>query len=132
VSEGVETYSLVSDDGRIALRVRLRLQGVQASEEHLGESGAVADWSRGRISKGENRVRLSRTELRLFAALVDRNGATATRSELAEELWPNRADRREKEHGLPVYICALRKRLARVGLGSALQTVRGAGYRLAF
>ena len=36
----------------------------------------------------------------------------------------------ERENALAVYVCTLRKRLAAIGLGQALQTVRGVGYRL--
>jgi DNA-binding winged helix-turn-helix (wHTH) protein len=101
------------------------------AEEHLGGSSAVVDWSRSRISNGESRVRLTRTELRLLAALVDQEGGPVSRSELAARLWPGASAIDEKETGLPVYICSLRKRLAGIGLKSALQTVRGVGYRLA-
>ena len=129
VASGVSSFSLVSDDGTVAVRVRLDVDAVQVSEEALGNSGAVVDWPRGRISNGESRVQLSRTELRLLAALVDRAGAPTTRAELVKQLWP-RSEDSEKAGGLPVYVCGLRKRLAVVGLGSALQTLRGVGYRL--
>ena len=130
VASGVEDFSVVSDDGKMAVRVRLAIDSVQVAEERLGDSGVVVDWSRGTIANGESRVRLARMELRLLAALVERKGKSISRTQLAARLWPTATGAPEKENGLAVYVCGLRKRLAAIGLASALQTVRRVGYRL--
>ncbi len=130
VASGVENFSVVSDDGKVAVRVHLTIDSMQVAEERLGDTEVIVDWSRGTISNGESRVRLARMELRLLAALVERNGSPISRSQLAGRLWPAANGTPDKENGLAVYVCGLRKRLAAIGMGSALQTVRGVGYRL--
>lgn len=129
VASGAEEFSVVSADGKTAVRVRLTIDSMQVAEERLG-SGVVVDWSRGTIAYGESRVRLTRMELRLLAALVERNGKPISRAQLAARLWPSANGTPEKDNGLAVYVCGLRKRLSAIGLGSALQTVRGVGYQL--
>ena len=129
VASGIEDFSVVSDDGKVAVRVHLTIDSMQVAEERLGDTGIVVDWSRGTVSNGESRTRLARMELRLLAALVERNGNPISRSQLAGRLWPAANGAPEKEIGLAVYVCGLRKRLAAIGVGSALQTVRGVGYR---
>lgn len=129
VASGAEEFSVVSVDGKTAVRVRLTIDSMQVAEERLGDSAVVVDWSRGTIANGESRVRLTRMELRLLAALVERNGKSISRAQLAARLWPSASGTLEKENGLAVYVCGLRKRLSAIGLGSALQTVRGVGYK---
>ena len=130
VASGIEEFSVVSDDGKIAVRVRLTIDSMQVAEEQLGDSGVVVDWSRGTIANGDGRVRLARMELRLLAALIERNGKPIAKAQLAARLWPSASGVPEKENALAVYICGLRKRLAAIAMGSALETVRGVGYRL--
>lgn len=130
VASGVEEFTVVSDDGKLAVRVRLAVDSMQVAEECLGASEVVVDWSRGTVANGESRVRLARMELRLLAALVERNGKPISKTQLAARLWPTAGGAVDKENGLAVYVCGLRKRLAAIGLASALQTVRGIGYRL--
>lgn len=130
VASGIEEFSVVSGDGKLAVRVRLTIDSMQVAEERLGDSQIVVDWSRGTVANGDGRVRLARMELRLLAALVERNGRPISRGQLASRLWPNANGAAEKENGLAVYVCGLRKRLSAIGLASALQTVRGVGYRL--
>ena len=78
-----------------------------------------------------NRVRLSRTELRLLEALLRGDGATVTRLQLIERVSAGSSLRRsERENALTVYVCMLRKRLSAIGLRNALHTVRRPGYRL--
>lgn len=128
LASGVEEFSVVSDDGKTAVRVRLTIDSMQVAEERLGNSDVVVDWSRGTVTNGDSRTRLARMELRLLAALVEKSGKPISRSQLAARLWPNGSS--EKENGLAVYVCSLRKRFAAIGLASALRTVRGVGYRL--
>jgi DNA-binding response OmpR family regulator len=130
IARGTTNYSLVSEDGKVALHVRLILDSVQVAEERLGDSGVVVDWSRSTIARGEAHVRLTRTELRLLAALLEQDGEPVPRGKLVARLWPGSDSGCGKEPGLAVYVCGLRKRLAEIGLRNALLTVRGTGYRL--
>ena len=132
IAAGVDDYVISSADGRISVRGRLSIESVDCSEQCLPGSNVVVDWSRATIANDGNCVRLSRTELRLLSALLENNGQPVRRATLIERGWPRReVGSSESENVLAVYICALRKRLAAIGLPSALQTVRGIGYRIA-
>ena len=69
------------------LRLRLAVSTTNAAEEHIKDRLFV-DWSRSTVSNESNRVRLSRTELRLLEALLRANGATVTRLQLIERVGP--------------------------------------------
>lgn len=130
LAEGRSDFLLVSNDGELAARVHVTPESWDASEELSRGSGVTIDWRRGTINKGESRVHLAPSELRLLAALVEVPRGVVTRTQLAARLWPAGEVERAKEDGLPVYICMLRRRLSAISLGHALQTVRGRGYRL--
>jgi DNA-binding response OmpR family regulator len=130
LARGETDFRLSAADGSLMLRLRLAVSTTTAAEEHIKDRVFV-DWSRSTVSNESNRVRLSRTELRLLEALLRANGATVTRLQLIERVWAGSTLRRtERENALTVYICTLRKRLSAVGLRNALHTVRRMGYRL--
>jgi DNA-binding response OmpR family regulator len=131
---GCGTFVLSAVDGQMSARVRLTIVGARAAETEcrLGAASATIDWSRSTVANGSHRVALSRTELRLLAALLEGDGQPVPRSTLIGRVWPS-DDRTDvdRENTLGVYIWSLRKRLASIGAGNALQTVRGVGYRVA-
>ncbi len=129
--QGVGDFVLASNDGRFRARIRLTPEETATTEHFIGNQRILIDWSRGTVEDATRRTPLSRTELRLLAALLDGAGKVHSRRTLIERVWPGDARREvDRENALAVYICALRKRLATVGAGAALQTGRGAGYRL--
>jgi two-component system, OmpR family, response regulator len=131
LGEGTSDYVLASREGTVAVRVRLAVESMEATDQQLGRGTAVIDWSRAVISNGGNRVSLSRTELRLLGCLVEADGDVVPRATLIGRAWPrDQVSPVERENALAVYMCMLRKRLAAVGLRSALETVRGHGYRV--
>ena len=128
--DGASDFRLSAADGSLMIRLSVAISPAHASEEHVRD-GVFVDWSRSTVCNGPNRVRLSRTELRLLETLLRANGATVARLQLIERVWAGSSLRRsERENALTVYICTLRKRLRGIGLSSALQTVRRSGYRL--
>jgi DNA-binding response OmpR family regulator len=129
--EGTEDFILSSVDGRVSVRVRLAIGDVEAAAQRLADSSVTVDWSRATVSHARNRVTLSRTELRLFSGLVEASGEPVPRAALIARAWPrDRLPGPERENALGVYVFSLRKRLAAIGLGDVLRTVRGVGYRL--
>ncbi|HEU4786973.1 MAG TPA: hypothetical protein VFS57_06185, partial [Gemmatimonadaceae bacterium] len=46
VASGVEDFLVVSDDGKVAVRVHLTIDSMQVAEERLGDTDTVVDWSR--------------------------------------------------------------------------------------
>lgn len=132
LANGKTEFRLSAADGSLMLRLRVAVSTAHAAEEHI-KGSLFIDWSRSTVSNETNRVRLSRTELRLLEALLRAGGATVTRSQLIERVWAGSSLRKsERENALTVYICTLRKRLNGIGLSGSLHTVRRMGYRLAF
>lgn len=129
VSHDGDEFVLSSADGQLSVRLRLSLQR-ESLEPRAGDASVLIDWSQSTIARGRRRVALSRTELRLLAALLEDGGKPVTRSVIIGRVWPDSAlTTAQRENALAVYVCTLRKRLSAVGLASALQTVRGTGYR---
>ena len=123
---------LISPDGRVSIKVQLALETAQITEERFVDGSLVIDWQACTVSHGRRRTALSRTELRLLAALLEGEGKPVPRARLIAHGWPGyEMSGADKENDLAVYICALRKQLARIGLAEILRTVRGTGYALA-
>jgi DNA-binding winged helix-turn-helix (wHTH) protein len=122
---------LLSPDGGLSIRVRVALETAQITEEQFAEGALVIDWLASTVSHGRRRTSLSRTELRLLEALLEGAGNPVPRARLIERAWPGcEMTGADKGNDLAVYIYALRKQLARVGLADVLRTVRGTGYAL--
>jgi DNA-binding response OmpR family regulator len=129
---GCGTFVLTAVDGHMSARVALTIVNAAAAETEykLGSARVTVDWSRSTVAHGARRVSLSRTELRLLAALLGGEGRAMTRVSLIGLVWPDDAlPDADRENALAVYMCSLRKRLTSIGAGDALQTVRGVGYR---
>jgi DNA-binding response OmpR family regulator len=130
LEHGVQDYVIMSVDGLLAVRGQLIIDSIRSDAGMTG-GNVIIDWSGATISHNGNAVGLSRTELRLLAGLTEGNGNAVGRAALITRGWPRKIGKwSNMENALTVYICALRKRLAAIGLGGALETVRGCGYRL--
>ena len=124
-------FILSSVKSSVTVRVALAVSTVPDSELVLGPSGATLDWANCAIRYNGNRVALTRMELRLLVALLEAAPNPASRRELAEMLWHDRKTKpKQPAMALPVWICALRRRLAAAGLPDAIRTVRQHGYSL--
>ena len=131
VGEGVYDYLLIPVNGGLSVRLNLTINTVQSIEQPATGGKVVIDWVRSAVSNGDNRIAMSRTELRLLNALLERPNIAVPRADLIAKLWPTETRTlSDTENALGVYVCGLRKRLAAIGLGTALQTVRGVGYRI--
>ena len=129
---GCKTFVITALGGQMSARVQITIVNAAAAETEyrLGSGRVTVDWSRATVANGAKRVSLSRTELRLLAAIVGGEGKALSRASLIEKVWrggdfPDV----DRDNELGVYVCALRKRLALAGAGDAIQTVRGLGYR---
>ena len=132
IATGADEFVITSADGRISVRARVAIDSIDAAEQCIPGSNVTVDWTRATVSNEGSCVRLARTELRLLSALLENNGQAVRRETLIERAWPRRKlGAGESENALAVYVCALRKRLAAIGLANALETIRGVGYRIA-
>lgn len=89
-------------------------------------SGAVLDVNAGALSYGGERVQLTKNELRILQALMEKHGSVVTRDELMLRLW--QTDDFVDENTLTVNVTRLRRRLAAIGLGELIKTRKGLGY----
>ncbi|MGB4175966.1 MAG: response regulator transcription factor [Bacillota bacterium] len=79
-------------------------------------------------SRGDVRVELTAKELELLWILAQRNGTIVSREELLDVLWDD--EEFVDDNTLTVNVSRLRRRLDELGLGQAIETRRGQGYRL--
>ena len=79
-------------------------------------------------SRGDVRVELTAKELELLWILAQRDGTIVSREELLVVLWDD--EEFVDDNTLTVNVSRLRRRLDELGLGQAIETRRGQGYRL--
>lgn len=126
---GAESRFIISSlDGSTAVQARLMVSTVPDGEQSFGGGALVLNWARATLSHGDRRTSLSRTELRVLAALIDASPGPISKEALVARLWPDDAGHHERS--LKVWICQLRRHFAEVGQPNAISTVRGLGYRL--
>lgn len=97
-------------------------------EAGLEAGGLAFDPERLVATFGGGRVELTRKEGLLLAALIRAGGAVVERRALLAALWDDAEF--VDDNTLTVNVNRLRRRLAELGLGDAVRTVRGEGYRL--
>jgi DNA-binding response OmpR family regulator len=88
------------------------------------------DWSRGSVASALGRVTLSRTELRLLAALVHANGEVVANGRLIDCAWPSIHLDESTAALLDAYVRSLRHWLASIGAAGIVKTIHGVGYSL--
>ncbi|MDF2629644.1 MAG: hypothetical protein K0R39_3475 [Symbiobacteriaceae bacterium] len=104
-----------------------RVYGRGPMADTLEYGGLRLDLSTGLASHGESaKVELTRNELKLLHALMEKHGTLVTREQLMERLWSS--DLFVDENTLTVNIARLRGKLAEMGLDGYIQTRRGLGY----
>lgn len=80
------------------------------------------------LSLNEKTVELGHKEAALIEALMERQMRVVTRERLLEKLWDDQHF--IDDNTLNVYVTRVRKKLRELGIEGAIETVRGAGYRL--
>jgi DNA-binding response OmpR family regulator len=84
----------------------------------------------GSASRGDESVELSKRELAMLALFHRERGRIVSRRLLLREVWGMSAADRVETRTVDMHIAKLRKKL-RGGAASAIETVRGEGYRFA-
>jgi len=131
VSGSQSDFILSAVDGSTTVRVGLAVSSVPDALVTIGNRGLTLDWSRSTLTLGSRRVPLTRMELRLLAALVEYAPKPAPRRHLISRMWPSLSpSSHERDLALAVWIHALRRRFASVGVRNAIVTVRNVGYCL--
>lgn len=73
-------------------------------------------------------MEVSKKEALLLEVLLERGDKVTSRDRLIEKMWDT--DMFIDENTLNVYITRVRKRLSELGIHDAIETVRGAGYKM--
>ena len=79
------------------------------------------------LAVGDKRVALTPREAALMDVFLRHEGETLSRARLAEEGWQVAFETGTNQ--VDVYVGYLRRKLDNIGLGHAIETERGAGYR---
>lgn len=114
----------------LVLRVRAVLRRLAAPAVATGgliSAGPISlDRTAHRASVNGEPVELTATEFRLLSILLERQGRVQSRAQLLETVWQAQPDIQTRT--VDMHVQRLRQKLGKAG--EAIETVRGAGYRL--
>ncbi|MGE5677672.1 MAG: response regulator transcription factor [Pseudomonadota bacterium] len=80
------------------------------------------------IYYGEKEAELTKNECRILSLLIRNHGNLVTRTRMMKDLWEDESF--VDENTLTVNVNRLRRKLAEIGLGDVVKTIKGEGYRL--
>lgn len=90
--------------------------------------GIMLNLTEATLSYGEQKVELTKNELRILQTLMENKEKVVARDTLMEKLWES--DSFVDENTLSVNVNRLRKKLDGIGLGDFIVTKKGIGYRI--
>ena len=111
------------------VRAVLRRRAPQTLDEAVSLSGLDLDPATRRVSCQGHEVRMGPTEFKLLHYLMTHADRVHSRAQLLDRVWGDHVFIEERT--VDVHIKRLRDALDAVGRSSVVETVRGAGYRLA-
>lgn len=127
---GADDYLAKPFDAELlAARVQALLRRAYAyrrAADVLDCGGVPLDLSAGVLRAESGPVTLTRNELRILQALLERRGQVVRREDLITALWAT--DCYVDENTLTVNVGRLRKKLEAAGLPGLIRTVKGEGY----
>lgn len=91
-------------------------------------SGITLNLSEGTVSYGQEKLSLTRNELKILELLMENKGEIVSRDELIEALW--QTEDFIDDNTLTVNVARLRKKLEKIGLKDVIQTRKSQGYLL--
>lgn len=94
----------------------------------LEHRGAFLNLTEATLLFGEEKVELTRNELRILQVLMENKEKVVTRDALMTKLWES--DSYVDENTLSVNVNRLRKKLETIGLSDFILTKKGIGYRM--
>ncbi|MBD8007082.1 response regulator transcription factor [Bacillus norwichensis] len=121
-------YEVVLAKIRSSLRRAYGEYAPKTEERTVQQNGLVLYSERMELHKGTEVVSLTKKEAILLEVLMKRSPRVATRETILEKLWDDQSF--VDENTLNVNITRVRKKLLELGMEDAIETVRGAGYRL--
>ncbi|MGI5183100.1 winged helix-turn-helix domain-containing protein [Dactylosporangium sp. CA-152071] len=123
---------VVEDERRLAqLLARLRAlhrRSADAAAATLTAGDLTLDPASRRVARGGTEIDVSAREFDILALLMARAGQCVTRYQILDEVWDGETDLRSNV--IDVYIATLRGKVDKPFGRHAIETLRGAGYRL--
>ena len=113
---------------RLLARAARLLQNFQKVKGLILAGGLSLDTDTYKLVYKDTHVILPETEGKIMRLLMERHPSLVTRTELFDAVWGT--EEFCDENILQVNIARLRKRLDALGLGKAVQNIRGQGYYL--
>ena len=117
-----------SFDELLARLRALHRRTADAAAAILQAGDLTADPARRRVTRGEVEIEVSAREFDILALLMARAGQCVTRFQILDEVWDGETDLRSNV--IDVYIANLRGKVDKPFGRQAIETLRGAGYRL--
>jgi two-component system, OmpR family, phosphate regulon response regulator PhoB len=111
------------------IRSLLRRKAPQALDTAVQIGSLKLDPSTMRVSAGDVSIKLGPTEFRLLRFLMNHPERVHTRAQLLDRVWGDHVFIEERT--VDVHVKRLREALAAADCAGMVETVRGAGYRLA-
>ncbi len=111
------------------IKAVLRRRAPEAAQEPLAAGGLKLDPATHRVTANDAPVALGPTEFRLLRFFLARPERVHSRTQLLDQVWGDHVY--VEERTVDVHIRRLRLALEPFGFDGLIETVRGAGYRLA-
>lgn len=121
-------YEIVMAKIRSSLRRAYGEYAPKVKERIVELDGLVLYVERMEVTKDGQTVPLTKKEAVLLEMLMKRSPRIASREAILEKLWDDQSF--VDENTLNVNVTRVRKKLQELGIVEAIETVRGAGYRL--
>lgn len=112
---------------RIAAVLR-RTAGNNLDYEIVEHKGLKLNITNGSVSFSENKVDLTKNELKILHCLMKNKECIVSREDLMDDLW--NSDLYVDDNTLSVNVTRLRKKLQEIGFKDGIETKRGLGYIL--
>jgi two-component system, OmpR family, phosphate regulon response regulator PhoB len=111
------------------IRAVLRRKAPEALDDAVDVGGLRLDPATRRVSHGERELKLGPTEFRLLHFFMSHPERVHSRAQLLDRVWGDHVFIEERT--VDVHVKRLREALAPAACSGLIETVRGAGYRLA-
>jgi two-component system phosphate regulon response regulator PhoB len=111
------------------IKAVLRRRAPEAAQEPLSVGPITLDPATHRVTVSERPLHLGPTEFKLLRYLLARPERVHSRTQLLDQVWGDHVDIEERT--VDVHIRRLRVALEPFGAHDLIETVRGAGYRIA-
>ncbi len=103
-----------------------RTYEIAENANSISFSGAMLDLNNGSVRYQDQKIDLTKNELRILMTLLENRGRIVSRDTLMVRLWND--DCYVEENTLTVNVARLRKKLAEYGLSDIIKTKPGSGY----